>query len=201
MGKSGKRPETDGEAKLVNTMALSERLIQATGGDRGRDGGGPGFGERMRKVVGYWMWRLKGRKVHVATQTTRLARALDHYGKDFEKAQARIVELEARLAERDRSAELVAEAQRRTAAERVRAEAAEQALTQAESRIEILKDALEVTKATAKNGGTLEFSDTKFREAKRAFARLYHPDRGTEPDKHRLFQEFWPVLEKIEKGG
>jgi hypothetical protein len=201
MADAEKTPEGAGNSKLFEAVALSERLIKATGGDRGRGEGGPGVIDRVRKTLDYWLWRLKGRKVHVATQTTRLAKALDHYGRDYEKALARIAELEAKLAERDRSAELVAEAERRTTAERVRAEAAEQALGHAQSRIEILKDALEVTKAAAKGGGSGEVTDIKFREAKRAFARLYHPDRGGDPTKHRLFAEFWPVLEKIEKGG
>jgi outer membrane murein-binding lipoprotein Lpp len=45
----------------------------------------------------------------------------------------------------------------------------------------------------------------KFRSAKLAFARLYHPDRGGSSELDRLiraqvFKEFWTELERIEKG-
>ena len=45
----------------------------------------------------------------------------------------------------------------------------------------------------------------KFRAAKLAFARLYHPDRGGSSEIDRLirsqvFKEFWAELERIEKG-
>ena len=45
----------------------------------------------------------------------------------------------------------------------------------------------------------------KFRQAKLAFARLYHPDRGGSSEMDRLirsqvFKEFWAELERIEKG-
>jgi hypothetical protein len=45
----------------------------------------------------------------------------------------------------------------------------------------------------------------KFRAAKLAFARLYHPDRGGTSEMDRLirsqvFKEFWSELERIEKG-
>jgi multidrug resistance efflux pump len=46
---------------------------------------------------------------------------------------------------------------------------------------------------------------SRFRAAKLAFARLYHPDRaaGSELDKAirgQVFREFWAELERIEKG-
>lgn len=46
---------------------------------------------------------------------------------------------------------------------------------------------------------------SRFRAAKMAFARLYHPDRasGSELDKAfrgQVFREFWAELERIEKG-
>lgn len=48
--------------------------------------------------------------------------------------------------------------------------------------------------------------DEKFSEARRAFARLYHPDnvKGGGLDKiirAEIFKEYWSELEKIEKGG
>ena len=47
-------------------------------------------------------------------------------------------------------------------------------------------------------------SDIKFRQAKNAFARLYHPDRlavdGAEKRiRTELFKEFWDELERIER--
>lgn len=46
--------------------------------------------------------------------------------------------------------------------------------------------------------------DMKFRQAKKAFARLYHPDQNTgdSPEKHirtELFKEFWDELERIDR--
>lgn len=45
--------------------------------------------------------------------------------------------------------------------------------------------------------------DAKFRQAKKAFARMYHPDQSTDdtPEKRirtELFKEFWNELERIE---
>jgi hypothetical protein len=195
------------EARLAEAVALSERLILATGPAN------PAPSRRhprtwlagLRRAAGYWLWRLTGRRstrpggIGPAPATRRLSQAIAHYEQDFSRARQRIATLEARLAERDRSAELVAEAERRTAEAVARADEADRALAQANSRIEILREALEVTKATAKGGGSV--SDAKFREARRAFARLYHPDASADPAKHRLFAEFWPVLEKIDRGG
>jgi outer membrane murein-binding lipoprotein Lpp len=47
--------------------------------------------------------------------------------------------------------------------------------------------------------------NSRFRAAKLAFARLYHPDRGGTSEMDRLirsqvFKEFWAELERIEKG-
>lgn len=46
--------------------------------------------------------------------------------------------------------------------------------------------------------------ELKFRQAKKAFARLYHPDQiaGDSPEKRirvELFKEFWEELERIER--
>jgi len=48
-------------------------------------------------------------------------------------------------------------------------------------------------------------SDAKFRRAKSAFARLYHPDRltGEGPEtiiRTEVFKEFWDELQRIEAG-
>jgi hypothetical protein len=181
---------------LAETFALSERLIQATRPERTRPTVAE-LAERLKSAVGYWVWRLTGRRLRAQPAVSpKLLATLHHYDKDLEKAYERIRALEARLAERDRSAELVAAADLRTQEQRLRADEAEQALSQAYSRIEILKDALEVTKAT-KAGNTP--ADHRFREAKRAFARMYHPDTGGDPTRQQLFAEFWPVLERIER--
>lgn len=46
--------------------------------------------------------------------------------------------------------------------------------------------------------------DVKFRQAKNAFARLYHPDQVTGDDREKrlridLFKEFWDELERIDR--
>ena len=51
-----------------------------------------------------------------------------------------------------------------------------------------------------------ESADMRFRQAKTAFARLYHPDRfgGDGPEKRirtEVFKEFWDELERIERSG
>lgn len=48
-------------------------------------------------------------------------------------------------------------------------------------------------------------NDQKFRQAKRLFARLYHPDNAKGDDLERLirtefFKEFWQELERIDRG-
>ena len=55
------------------------------------------------------------------------------------------------------------------------------------------------------NGGTVQIaSDLKFKQARTAFARLYHPDRhrGDADEKRlrsELFKEFWEELERIDR--
>ena len=191
------------QSHLKEAAARAERLFEVTGAKGGgASPSSPSLDERMeaaRRGLGYWLWRLSGRpaaKSEALTggsgATARMARTIDNYAQDLERAHGRIAELEAKLAEKDQSAALEARA---NAAE-TRAAEAEQALAQARSRIEIQKDALEVTKATAKTGAV---TDLKFREAKRAFARMFHPDSETDPAKQRLFAEFWPVLERIDR--
>lgn len=81
-----------------------------------------------------------------------------------------------------------------------RAQRAEAEAQLAANKIEVLKDALALAKARPANANSPAV-DYRFRDAKRAFARAFHPDQGgrEHPDKAALFLEFWPVLEKIDK--
>ena len=54
-------------------------------------------------------------------------------------------------------------------------------------------------------GPSPSLADQKFRQAKSAFARLYHPDRQTGDDQRtrvrvEVFREFWDELQRIENG-
>ncbi len=201
----------DDHFHLREAAARAERLFKVTGATAGGDSAVsvPDLGERVeavRRGLGYGLWRLTGRRqarmeLGAAVgggATARLARTVDNYAQDLERSRERIEALEAKLAEKDRTAELVAAAEARAFEAQARASEAETALAQARSRIEIQKEALEVTKATAKAGSG--GADLKFREVKRAFARMYHPDSVSDPVKQRLFAEFWPVLERIDRG-
>ncbi|MBF0324119.1 MAG: hypothetical protein HQL42_03515 [Alphaproteobacteria bacterium] len=81
-----------------------------------------------------------------------------------------------------------------------RAMMAEDELRIANNKLELLKDALDAAKARAASPGPGSV-DNRFRDAKRAFARHFHPDQGGrgDSDKERIFLEFWPVLDRIEK--
>lgn len=117
--------------------------------------------------------------------------AVEVVARDLEEARRRLADLE-RQAPPPPSAAL-------TAAEARAAEFAERARL-AENKVEVLKEALDVTRARSAAGPATV--DTRFREAKRAFARLFHPDQGGRADaaKERAFLEFWPVLDRIERG-
>lgn len=63
----------------------------------------------------------------------------------------------------------------------------------------------EVRRLQAGRRGTAG-SDTAFREAKSAFARLFHPDRAPGDSREReirteLFKQYWEELERIEQRG
>jgi hypothetical protein len=71
-------------------------------------------------------------------------------------------------------------------------------------RIALLEEALH--KAKAEGSEAQAAGDDRFKHAKRAFARLFHPDNRHGSDtEHRvradMFKEFWGELEKIERGG
>ena len=196
----------ESQSHLKEAAARAERLFEVTGAKGGATPPTRDLEERVEAVkrgLGYWLWRLSGRPAAKpefplggSGATARMARSLDNYAQDLERARERIESLEARLAEKDRSADLVAAAEARAQEAEARAAEAARALGLANSRIEIQKAALEVTKAAAKTGTA---ADLKFREAKRAFARMYHPDSESDPAKQRLFSEFWPVLERIDR--
>lgn len=217
-------PRTD-EAELFHTLALAERLMAP------REEGGtaalpaapaPSAGKSLR----YWLWRAGGRKLargdaaQVAANYEReMARRIDALRAETDKAlareRARVAELEKLTARLQQAvAAEMAKLQRRMAeirpaepAELNRAQAraaeAEERAHLAENKVEMLKEALEITRARAGMAdGAKAADDHRFREAKRAFARRFHPDYGGHGDdgKQRAFLEFWPELERIERG-
>jgi len=125
---------------------------------------------------------------------------------DLDQARTRIAQLEAELAQRDEALKReAAKAARSNGPSReelaeaaARASAAEERARLAENKVELLKDALDIAKSRA---GAAIATDTRFREAKRAFARAFHPDQGGRdaPEKQRIFLDFWPELERIER--
>ncbi len=115
---------------------------------------------------------------------------------DLDQARARIAELERELATARAfpgNTAALAEAQ-------TRATAAEERARLAENKVEMLKDALDIAKSRS---GAPAAADTRFRDAKRAFARAFHPDQGGRGDdeRQRMFLSFWPELERIEREG
>ncbi len=57
-----------------------------------------------------------------------------------------------------------------------------------------------------RRSGARPLPDDRFRQAKRAFARLFHPDqaRGDTRERHlrtRMFNEYWQELRRIERQG
>ena len=200
---------SDNQSHLREAAARAERLFEATGAKTAPEATPTpvlAVAERVeaaKRGLGYWLWRLRGRPaapllVSGKGATARLVRAVDNYSEDLDRARERIAHLEARLAERDTAADRLAQAETRAARAEGLAAEAEAALAQARSRIEIQKDVIEVAKAAAKGGAAVP--DLKFREVKRAFARMYHPDTAPDAERQRLFAEFWPVLERIDRG-
>ncbi|MBI5163166.1 MAG: hypothetical protein HY985_04600 [Magnetospirillum sp.] len=128
------------------------------------------------------------------------ARQRDSHQRELARALSRIGDLEGELARRPASGDGGWEE---------RASRAEADLRMAENKIELLKDALDaararVSAAAARTPAPVAppVADGRFREAKRAFARLFHPDQGGRgvAEREKLFLDFWPVLERIERG-
>jgi len=167
--------------------------------------------ERLNVANARALSRQRDRVAQLEQLTNQLQRAFQRENEKLRAAQATEVErLRAELARMTAELEqALIKAAVSPAAELERAQArkvdAEERARLAENKVEMLKEALDITRARAGNStGTGEpiVQDRRFREAKRAFARAFHPDQGgrTAPDKQRIFQEFWPVLERIERG-
>lgn len=214
-------PERTEEAELFRALTLAERLMAPR-----EDGStaalpadaAPSAGKTLR----YWLWRIGGRRLargnasqvaeNYEREMARLAEALTASGdKALARERARVVELEkltgqlqrAVAAETAKLQQKMAEVRPAAPAELERALArateAEERARLAENKVEMLKEALEITRARA--GSASGATDHRFRDAKRAFARCFHPDHGGRDDgeKQRMFLEFWPVLERIER--
>ena len=121
-----------------------------------------------------------------ATLQDRLADS-DH---QLARARATIHELEAELAERIRKHDEA------TAALQERLEAAEAEARRYRQHLETIG---------AGKTADVEQLDRKFREARRSFARLYHPDNASADDtdgatRVEVFKEFWAELDRIDRG-
>lgn len=200
--------------RLARAFSLTERLM---GGPPGDADARPEPVKEAGKSLRYWLWRAGGRKRpggdagHVAENYEReLARLSETLRSQGEKAlareRARVAELEKLTGQLQQAyqAELAklrpaapGEIERLTA----RCAEAEDRARLAENKVEMLKEALEITRARA-GSGPCSPADDRFRETKRAFARMFHPDHGGRdaPDRAQAFLEFWPVLERIERG-
>lgn len=147
-----------------------------------------GQGEKALAQKDKALDRERARVAELEQLTGQLQRA---YQAELEKLRAQVeqrVERPAAPAELQRLQSRLAEAEERAQL--------------AENKVEMLKEALEITRARAGNNNGAPAEDSRFREAKRAFARAFHPDRGGREDveRQRAFLEFWPVLERIERG-
>ena len=112
--------------------------------------------------------------------------------RELAQARARIRELEASLAERSRQAD------DDVSALQTRLEGAEAEVSRLHHRLEVLGNGHH-------NDAGADNHDHKFREARRSFARLYHPDHVPLDDSDRetraeVFKEFWAELERIDRG-
>lgn len=200
--------------RLARAFSLTERLM---GGAPGDADARPEPVKEAGKSLRYWLWRVGGRKrpggdarqvaENYERELARLSETLRSQGeKALAREHARVAELE-RLTDQLQQAYQAELTKLRPAApddlERLSARCAEaeDRARLAENKVEMLKEALEITRARA-GSGPCSPTDDRFREAKRAFARLFHPDHGGRdaPERGQVFLEFWPVLERIERG-
>lgn len=203
------------ELDLSAAFALTRKLV-VSGNESApaNDPLRPGLGKGLR----YWLWRLSGRRRPTMTDVSHFGRLADNYDRDLARQHARVAELEQLTGQLQAAfARKQADLQRQHADEiaRLRTEhpaaspatlaEAEDRIRLAENKVELLKEALEATRARAGSDAITPapLADTRFRDTKRAFARHFHPDQGgrDDPEKQRIFLEFWPVLEKIERDG
>lgn len=205
-------PRLPKELDLPAAFELTRKLVAVPGDDKAPPR------SNLGKALVYWLWRLRGRRRPALSDMGQLSRLADNYERDLTRQRQRVAQLEqltkqlqgaferqaaALRQEHERAvADLTAKLAARPAPHdpimAARATEAEERARLAENKVEMLKEALEITRARSEPGGT----DFRFRDAKRAFARLAHPDQGgrDDPAKQRLFMEFWPMLEKIERG-
>lgn len=218
-------PERPDDRDLARAFSLAERLMAPRGGDEATTAAVPPARREIAKTLRYWLWRAGGRKFgsgdpsQVAENYEReIARLTDILRSQGEKAlaheRARVAELERLTNQLQNAHEIEVGKLRQQLAEprpaaageaerwQARATEAEERARLAENKVEMLKEALEMTRARAGNTTGGPAGDLRFREAKRAFARAFHPDHGGRDDseKQRMFLEFWPVLERIDRG-
>lgn len=200
-----------GEAELLRTLSLAERLMapREEGGTAALPTAAPPR-RTLAKSLRYWLWRAGGRK-RPGGDAARLA---ENYERELAREKARVAELEKLTAQLQRVVQTEVDKLRQKMAEvrpaapqeldraQARTAEAEERARLAENKVEMLKEALEITRARAGTAAAAPPGDHRFREAKRAFARMFHPDHGgrDDADKQRTFLEFWPVLERIERG-
>lgn len=138
-----------------------------------------------------------------AEATARAEEALRRHQDEMDRAQARIAQLEKTAATLPAAMKSAASATADLAAALSRAEKAEERARMAENKAKILKETMGITpdRASRRKEAPPDERD-RFREAKRAFALHFHPDQGgrENPEREKLFQAFWPVLERIERG-
>lgn len=169
---------------------------------------------RLAKTLRYWLWRLGGRRRPALTDGRQFSSLADKYERDLARQRDRVAELE-RLTGRLQKAFDAEIAKLKAAHDRARAEweagrseaaalaEAQERARLAEHKVEVLKEALDLARARTGGGTAVAVADSRFRDAKRAFARTFHPDQGGrgDADKQRMFLEFWPELERIEREG
>jgi|AGTN01.3.fsa_nt_gi hypothetical protein len=122
---------------------------------------------------------------------------------EMTRAQACIARLEEKAAHLPAITRSAARLETDLADAKIRAEKAEERARIAENKAKILKETMGINagRPGRRTDAAPEDKD-RFREAKRAFALHFHPDQGGrgDADKERLFLEFWPMLERIERG-
>lgn len=198
-GAAEARVSSDGELALLKEkaqgfeMALREREAELA---------------RLHAGMDQELSRLKQELLAERKQATQdLSQDLTTVRADLLAAKERIAKLEGDLAKAPRRSFFGGSSgpsQAELNDARTRADDAEERAKLAENKVEMLKDALEIAKARANQPVSgASGQDRRFREVKRAFALKFHPDQGGrgDPEKERLFADFWPILERIDRGG